>query len=137
MAEPSRHALLVQELVEHMVEALVPVEMGRQGIATACMTDTLGVCMPECAGRAPCLCVKRVPDMPAMALPVGLAIGPPGTFGTSDSHLRHDRAIVSPSYGIRNLHSSWAQKANPQVGGPADSTPMKRTVFNITQIKGH
>ena len=77
MAKPRGHLFLFQKFVEHAVEAFVPINVRRHFVAAAGFGDALCILMPETAGRAAALSFEGVPDMAAMALPIGLSVGTP------------------------------------------------------------
>lgn len=77
VAQPRGHLLLLQQFVEHAVEAFVPINVRRHFVAAASFGDALCILMPETAGWAAALSFEGVPDMAAMALPIGLSVGTP------------------------------------------------------------
>ena len=58
-------------------------------IAAARIRDAGRVVMAKPTGWTTRLCGEGVPYMPAMALPIGIAIGFPSAFRTSDVYFGH------------------------------------------------
>ena len=77
VARPRGKLSFFQKFVEPVVESFVPINVRRHFVAAAGFGDALCILMPETAGWAAALSFEGVPDMAAMALPIGLSVGTP------------------------------------------------------------
>jgi hypothetical protein len=72
------------QILDHFVESVVPIQMERIGSTTAGIFDALCVVVLKIADRATPRGLKCIPNMPTMAFPVGFPIGFPLTSWTFD-----------------------------------------------------
>ena len=82
------------QLLDHLVEPVVPIQGYREARAAARIVYTLCVIVLKTAYRAPACGLKCVPDVAAVAFPVWAPIGFPFALWTFNLDLRHPHQSI-------------------------------------------
>lgn len=82
------------ELLDDFIEPVVPIQMDGKAGTSAGIVHALGVIVLKTAHRASTCRLKRVPDVAAVAFPIGATIGFPLALWTFDLNLRHPHQSI-------------------------------------------
>ena len=77
------------ELFDDLIEPVVPIQVDGKAGTSARIVHTLGVIVLKKAHWASACCLESVPDVAAVAFPIGSPIGFPLALWTFDLDLRH------------------------------------------------
>ncbi len=77
------------ELLDDLVKPMVPIQVNGKARASACIVHALGVIVLKTAHWASACSLKRVPDVAAVAFPIGPTIWFPLALWTFNLDLRH------------------------------------------------